>query len=187
MKRRLPALALLPALLTLTACAEGAQTSAMTVRPPLASTTATTPLQNAVAVGTISGGSDTNPLWISEVSNENFHDALQSSLAVQSLLATGTPRYTLDAQLISLQQPYVALNTTVTADVRYTVRKGSGTQVAYSTELATPFTASLIGTPIGFMRLQVANEGAMRANIAAVIGALQAATQPGQPLAPPTR
>ncbi|MBU6418558.1 MAG: hypothetical protein KGQ79_02385 [Proteobacteria bacterium] len=140
-------------------------------------------LRNAIAIGAVSGGSNTNPLWMSEVSDSNFHDALQESLANQSMLAAGNARYTLDVLLVSLQQPYISLNTTVTADVRYTLHRGNGTQVVYSTELSTPYTASVLKTPIGFMRLQVANEGAMRTNITSLISALRAAAQPGQPLA----
>jgi len=183
MKNPLSTLAVLPLLILLSACAEGAQTSAMVATPSPAMAQTPAPLQNAIAIGTVSGGTETNPLWMSEVSTENFQAALQSSLGNQSMLASGTPRYTLDAELLSLQQPYIAFNTTVTADVRYTLRKGSGPQVAYTTDLSTPFTASVLSTPIGFMRLQVANEGAMRANITALIGALQAEAQPGQPLA----
>jgi len=99
------------------------------------------------------------------------------------MLGSTTPRYTLNAVMVSLDRPIVSLNRTVTADVHYTVVRTADSSVARDTEVVTPYTASIVQQPIGFMRLEVANAGAMKANIAALMTQLQAAGQPSGKLA----
>ena len=142
----------------------------------------TASLQNAFTVGPVNGGRNTNPLWKSQVSDDNFQAALSQSLSAQSMLASGAPRYTLNVQLVSLRQPFMSLNTTVTADVHYTVVSAANNKVAFDTEITTPYTAPYLQQPIDIIRLKDANEGAMAANIQALLGQLNAAGQPGQPL-----
>jgi hypothetical protein len=176
--------AVIAAALLLSSCATGADVGAMTAAPPSMSSVApSSPLYHAVHMGTVSGGQDTNPLWMSEVSNQNFSDALKQSLAQQSILAdSGAPRFTVNAQLLSLDQPYIAFNTTVTAKVRYTVTRDTDHSTGLNDVVTTPYTARVVDQPIGFMRLKLANEGAMKANISAFIAKLTEAAGPGQPL-----
>jgi hypothetical protein len=174
----------LPLLLLLAGCAEGASTAAMTVSPAQTGTQPTpTSLQAAIAVGAVSGGKDTNPLWKSNVSDENFQAALQQSLSDESMLATSNPRYELTASLISISSPLITFNTTITADVKYTLTRSSDQSVAFRTEISKAYTATILSQPIAVIRLKDANEGAMAANISALIDQLKQTGQPGGPLA----
>lgn len=166
-------------------CATGARTGAMTV--PVTSDTIITPsspLHGAIGVGTVSGGSETNPLWMSNVSDDNFRQALEQSLRLQAMLANGDPPYTINANLISLDQPLIALDVTVTAKVRYAVIRNIDKAVKLEETIETPYTANLSDAFVGVERLRLANEGAMRENIKAIIAKLIAASQPGQSLGP---
>src|SRR5258708_110032 len=81
-------------LLLVSGCATGARTGAMTVPVTLQTIiAASSPLHSAIRVGTISGGSETNPLWMSNVSDDNFRQALEQSLGLQAMLASDNPRY----------------------------------------------------------------------------------------------
>jgi hypothetical protein len=170
--------------LLVSGCATGARTGAMTVPvTPDTIITASSPLHSAIRVGTIKGGSETNPLWMSNVSDDNFRQALEQSLGLQAMLASDNPRYAINADLISLDRPLIALNTTVTATIHYTLTSSADQAVKLEEVVATPYTANLSDAFVGFERLRLANEGAMRENIKAIIAKLIAATQPGQPLA----
>lgn len=62
-------------------------------------------LRDSVAVGEVSGGHDTNPLWTSEVANADFAEALKQTFAAHAILAKGGGVYRLDAKLVKLKQP----------------------------------------------------------------------------------
>ena len=52
--------------------------------------------------------------------------ALEESLRANGYLASGTPRYLVDAQITNLDQPFIGLDYEVTADVTYTVHGAGG-------------------------------------------------------------
>lgn len=175
MKRPLPrsvAVALVLATL-LAGCATPARVERMQVDPSLALRTAaaSSPLKGSVAVKTVAGGKDTNPLWLSEVSSADFQRALEGSLREAGLLAS-TPTagaYTLAANLEKLEQPLVGLDLKVTATVQYTlVERATGKEV-YAKTLTTPYTATFSDAFSAVERLKLANEGAMRANLSRLI------------------
>jgi hypothetical protein len=165
-------------------CATGARTGAMTVPvTPDTIISESSPLRNGIKVGSVTGGSETNPLWKSNVSDANFRQALEQSLSLQTMLASAAPpRFTLNAELLDLDQPLVAINTTVTAKIRYKAIGASDSDVRLDETLTTPYTANLSDAFVGMERLRIANEGAIRENIKAIIAKLIAASAPGQPL-----
>jgi len=167
----------------LSGCATGARTGAMTV--PVGGDLIVpdnSPLHNAFRVGTVDGGSDTNPLWKSNVSDENFRQALEQSLSLQAMIAPERGRYTVNAKLIELDQPIIGFDMTVTAKVRYTVMMGDAPGAKFDETIETPYTANFSDAFLGVERLRLANEGAIQANIKAFIEKLVAASQPGQAL-----
>lgn len=171
-------LACIAAALLLAACASGARTGAMTV--PVSGDTlisASSPAYNAIDVGTVSGGRETSPLWKSEVSNENFRQALQQSLELHAMAGMGHGRYMLNAQLLDLDQPIIGFNSTVTAKVRYTLMSASDQSTKFDETIETPYTATLSDAFVGVERLRLANEGAIRENISAAITKLIASLQ----------
>ena len=126
-------------------------------------------LWQAVSVGDVAGGKDTNPLWKSNVSSDDFAEALRQSLAAHAMLSTQTGTYRLDANLDKVQQPLAGFNMTVTATVSYTLTNvGTGATV-FSETVETPYTAKMGDAFVGVKRLQLANEGAIKENISTLM------------------
>jgi hypothetical protein len=164
----------LGAILLTAACAQGARTEAMIARAgaPMAENSS---LRSAIAIGSVSGGQATNPLWTSQVSNEDFAAALRASLSAQALIDLSGRRFRIDAVLTNLSQPLVGFDMTVTAVVTYRFTEVATGRVAFDRVIATPFTATFGASVIGVERLRLANEGAIRENISALISALMEA------------
>jgi hypothetical protein len=128
-------------------------------------------LKNAVSVADVTGGSSTNPLWVSQVSSSAFRDALEQSLQragiFNQMVAAG--KYQLTADLLSLAQPLVGLDLTVTASVRYDLIEAASRKSLYSKTITLPYTARMGDAFMAAERLQLANEGAIRVNIEALL------------------
>jgi hypothetical protein len=177
----------------LAGCASGARPGAMTVAvSPETIVDASSPVYGAIQVGTVTGGSETSPLWLSEVSTADFKTALQQSLALNALVAARDPRYVLNAELVELDQPWAGFNLEVNAKIHYVLRTVPGERTAFDETITLPYTANFSDALFGVERLRLANEGAVRQNISALINRLVAFKAPpenGQPLAatrPPT-
>ena len=153
-------------------CASGARPTAM-VAPLKAETilSEANPIYQAVTVGQVSGGEETNPLWTSEVSSAAFRQALEASLDVATIksLSPAAPLM-LDAELLKLDQPFVGLSMTVTSTVAYNLKTSSGDPL-WNTTITRPYTAQFSDAFVGAERLRLANEGSVKANIAAFIQA----------------
>jgi hypothetical protein len=123
-------------------------------------------LKDGITVRNVSGGSDTNPLWMSKVSDDDFKKALEDSLQAARLHNGGVPaRYQLDATLLKLDQPMFGLDLTVTCAAQYDLLEaGSGKRV-FTRTITTPFTARVSDSFLAIERLRIANEGAVRENI----------------------
>jgi hypothetical protein len=162
----------------LVGCAAPARIEQMQVDTSLAQRTAlaSSPLKSSIAIKDVTGGSETNPLWLSKVSSSEFERALEASLKAAGLLSPNRQAspYTLLADLKALEQPYLGASLTVTATVTYfLVDRASGKTVLEKT-IATPYTAAFGDAFIAAERLRLANEGAMRANITRLIEELAA-------------
>ncbi len=134
-----------------------------------------TPLKENVSVEESTGGHKTNPLWTSQVSSEDFKQALEDSLAsVQLLDPEKDGKYRLSLDLQKLKQPLVGINMTVTATVNYKLVDSDTGQVVFEEAIETPFTATMSDAFVGVERLKIANEGAVRENIKKLISKLYA-------------
>ena len=82
-------LALVAALgLVTAACAQPARTSAMIADVSQNAVLVDgSPLKNNVEISDVTGGKKTGPMWISEVSNEDFSSALRLSLKQHTMLS----------------------------------------------------------------------------------------------------
>ena len=152
----------------LAGCATAARSPAMTARTSAVSgIPVPAALQRNIAVGAVSGGHDTNALWMSKVGNEEFERALRDSLAAAGMLAAGPGpgQYVLLADLQRLKQPVFGFNMRVTAVVNYQLRERSSGMPVFQTEVTTPYTAEMSEAFLGVERLKLANEGAIRENI----------------------
>lgn len=152
--------------LTLAACATPSDPVAMTVAATAENTVSSeSGLYEAVAVGRVEGGQETNPLLESEVSSEDFATALSESLRAHAMLSTESGTYRLDANLREMNQPFVGLNMTVSSTVFYTLTNVETGEVVYEELVAESYTATMGDAMVGVTRLRLANEGSIRANI----------------------
>jgi hypothetical protein len=150
-------------------CASSARMTQMTVTTPDAARhAAATPLRDNVTVKDVSGGDKTNPLWKSEIGNDEFRGALESSLKSAGLLEgrKGGGKYALSAKLTGVDQPLFGFNTTVTTHVAYVLTDTATGKALLDESVSAEFTAKVSDAFLGVKRLQIANEGAARANIA---------------------
>jgi hypothetical protein len=179
--KRVAAVGLRVAALSLAAalagCASAADPGAMTVTAPQASAAPfPMPYQHAMCVRDVSGGEETNPLWVSKVDDSGFKTALSSSLDSAGLSAgSGTCAFPIDVHLLGLSQPGMGFDMTVTAHVNYKVYDSSGQAFVLET-IDSPYTASMSDAFVGVERLKLANEGAVRTSIQMFFDKLRAST-----------
>lgn len=158
---------------TLVGCATPARVEQMVTSGTPNQRIAATGLRSNIAVHDVSGGSDTNPLWKSNVSSDAFEQALEGSLKAVGLWAPKQAgRYKLVAHLENLDQPFGGISMTVTASVRYSLVERSTGREVFARTLSTPYTAAFNAAFLGSERLKIANEGAIKTNITELINEL---------------
>lgn len=124
----------------------------------------------AVAVA-VTGGRQTNPLWASQVSNEDFKHAVEDSLLryrVFSRVQTSGADYRIEVALKELKQPFVGFTFTVSAKVYWRLTNARSGKVVWQQTIDRHFTAG-IGDIHDAQMLELANEGAIRENIKAAL------------------
>jgi hypothetical protein len=164
--------ALVLGIVMLSGCATAARTDHMTVSSAPSARTAHSPLKSSISIETVSGGENTNPLWTSEIGNAEFRGALEASLRSTQLLADGPGRYALKAILLSVKQPMVGFDMTVTTTVQYTLTERSSSRVVFDKPISSSYTATVGDAFLGYERLRLANEGAAKNNISQLIDEL---------------
>jgi hypothetical protein len=157
----------------LAGCAAPARIDQMQVSSPMPVRTAVekSPLKAEVAVREVTGGRETNPLWVSNVSSSDFERAIEASLRDAGLAAANKQagKYQLVADLVKLDQPFIGASMTVTATVRYRLIERASSKTVADQTIAVPFTAAWNAAFMGVERLKLANEGAVRSNIEKLI------------------
>jgi hypothetical protein len=165
--------------LTLAGCAAPARVDQMQTSSSLAVRTSvsSSPLKETITVKDVTGGKDTNPMWVSNVSSSDFARALESSLRDAGLLSGNnqSSKFMLIAHLQRLDQPLFGASMTVTATVQYTLVDRATNKEVFARTVAMPYTAAWNDAFMGTERLKLANEGAIRVNIQQLIDALLAA------------
>ncbi len=154
----------------LTGCATNATTENMTYSHPTTKKPIDTVLVNAINVEDVSGGSETNPLWLSSVNNENFKLAIIDSFKSAHLYEQlGHAHYMLNAQLMSLDRPWFGIDLTVTCKVHYHLYSTKNKKVLFDKDITSSYTAIFSDSVIAISRLRLANEGAIKTNIKQLI------------------
>ena len=153
----------------LAGCATPAAVSNMSVYTT--QRTAPAALKNAIAVANVTGGRETNPLWVSQVSSEAFRSALEDSLANVGVFerVLSASKYRLTADLNQLEQPAFGIDMTVTSSIKYTVVDTKTGKDVYSRLIRAPFTAGFSDSPLGATRVRIATEGSIKKNIELLI------------------
>ena len=126
---------------------------------------------SSVTVRNISGGKKTNPLWVSNISNQDFGASLTSALKRRGFFSRAGP-YQLDVTLLNVKQPLFGADFTVTTVVRYEL-KDSGGALVFQKTISADYTAKFSDHLIGVERLRLANEGSARENIKRFLASLR--------------
>lgn len=125
-------------------------------------------LRGQMAVGEVGGGSVTSRWWGSRVSSLALAHALEDSLRSVGLFAQPAQgaRYLLRAQLLAIDQPLLAADTTVTVMVDYRLVDTRSDAIVYQRVVRTAqtadFGAAMLSQP---ERMRLANEGAIRQTV----------------------
>ena len=132
------------------------------------------PFNGAITVDRVGGGEETNPLMVSKVNNKELEDALRISLQRYGFLSPTAAKalFSLNAFLVELKQPAAGYDTVVDSFVRYKLTRSSDAKVIYDDIVAASCKITVSEVFYGAKRLQLANEGAIRANIATFLEVL---------------
>ncbi|HUX79348.1 MAG TPA: hypothetical protein VMW10_06360 [Alphaproteobacteria bacterium] len=152
--------------LQLVGCATPAKVSNMTAHvdhslqaaPP-------SPYFNNISILPVTGGSETHPLWTSQVASEDFQSALESTLSSAKLL--GSPedaQYQLAATILALDQPLIGFNMTVDMTVDYLLKDKRTGKIVFGEKINSSYTGTMGDAFVGTTRLRITNEGAVRQN-----------------------
>jgi len=116
----------------------------------------------------VTGGQNTNPMWTSQVSSEDFRQALEMSLqrsgVFSRVINNAGADYQLSVMLVRLKQPLAGFDMTVTAEVTWKLTTNSG-RVVWEQTTNQSYTAKMGDAFAGVNRLRLANEGAIRESI----------------------
>jgi hypothetical protein len=150
-------------------CAAPTQTSAMVGVPQLGSVHQS-PSSLAVSV---MGGRETSAVGASQISNQDFAQALKDSIGAAGLFskigAVDGSRYQLNAFISRLNQPMMGFSMTVTMEVSYTLVDSQAKKTIWEQSITSEHTASAGEAFAGVTRLRLATEGAARQNIESLI------------------
>jgi hypothetical protein len=133
--------------------------------------------RDAITVAPVSGGKDVSILSIPYISNADFQESLVRTLTNANLASASSGRFRLDATL-QLDQPFISMNTTVTAKIAYRLTEVATGAVVYERLLATEGTVTYFEEPSGPDRMRYANWRAVRANLRLLVGDLYALPEP---------
>lgn len=154
-------------------CASPAETKGM-----VAQTLPTVRVTHDPVVVVVTGGSKTNPMWMSKVSGDDFKTALLESLRksklFQSALADGTAPYRLEVRLEVLEQPMFGFDLTVSMRADWTLTNSKDGHEIWHERILSSHTATVGDKFAAIARLRVANEGAARKNIETALAKLAA-------------
>lgn len=131
-------------------------------------------LKGSIAIRDVTGGRETNPLWMSSVGSGEFERALTDSLRASGMLSPNRQdgAFLLTADLGKVDQPFMGFDMTVTTTVTYNLAERATGRNVFQQSLSTPYTARMSDAFLGVERLKLANEGSVRSNIERLIESL---------------
>jgi hypothetical protein len=133
-------------------------------------------LRGAVAVGLVTGGEKTNPLTYSRVSADDVRAAVTLALRSNGMLVadSASAPFRLDVGILEVTAPKDPYITRIHSVMRYALRARDGT-TRFDRVVTGVGEATLRDKFYGVERLRIANERAIRANLASALEALRAA------------
>lgn len=149
-------------LVVLTGCTTGARVDRMVFDGPRFSYPAD--IESNLYISSVTGGEDVDPSWSSQITTASFKQSLEQSLSTQRLLSTDA-ELALDAILIAMSEPEVAMDMEVAATVRYLLVNHTTGEVVFDERIVSPYLAGIEDALLSGERLRLASEGAVLANI----------------------
>jgi hypothetical protein len=127
--------------------------------------------KSGIGVADVTGGKETNPMWTSQVSSNDFRRALEISLENSGMFSRvlAGSKYRLTADMVKLDQPAIGFDMTVSSTVRYSLIDMVSNKEVYGRVVQIGYTAKFSDSFLGAERLRLANEGAVKVNIQALI------------------
>lgn len=163
--RTAAAAAVAAVVLVLTGCATPANQQAMTVSAP-AKITKQHPYSVSVAT---TGGEETSAMGSSAISNADLKAAIEASIRDSKLfnevMQGKEGQYHLTVAVTQVEKPLFGASFTVTLETAWTLTRVSDKQIVWRKAVKGAHTATMSDSLIGVKRLQLAVEGAARANI----------------------
>lgn len=148
----------------LSGCATSASQNAMSIGIVDVPAKLNPELKGNVNIRNVTGGKETNPLWISTVDNQGFKSALEQSMTAIGYMAPkgSAAKYQVDATLQDLDQPAFGLTFNVKSTVTYTVSSEAGEKIFPVSAVGSATTSDAF---VGIERMRIANERSIRENI----------------------
>ncbi len=160
------------ALITLSACAPSVQPEHLVPQSMvLPNHGADSPLHGSIVITKVGGGEEANLLMVPQVGNTELQEALRLSLSQYGFLSASNAaaRFRLEVFLIELKQPVSGFAMIVDSFVRYKLIRSRDGKVLYDDIVTASYKATVDDAFFGPERLKLANEGSIRANIAAFL------------------
>ena len=158
-------LGMFSALAFLIGCAAPADPGRMTVTKKASDEAYPRELHLAMCVRIVTGGEETNPMWMTKVSSADFKTALVESMARVRLIAPPDAcKYNVDVNLLGISQPSGGWTLEVTSHVNYKVFNVAAEPILLET-VSAPFTATTSDAWGALTRVKIAIEGAVRTSI----------------------
>ncbi|TRX39005.1 hypothetical protein [Flavobacterium restrictum] len=131
-----------------------------------------------IFIKSVMGGKKTNPLWVSNISNENFKEALRKSIlesnAFSEIDAITDGDWVLEVNLISVSRP-IGFNLTVKTKIEYKLYNKN--RLVFSKSISQSGNATMSDALSGTKRLRLANEISARNNIKELLQSLKEVSQ----------
>lgn len=125
-------------------------------------------ISNEIFINQSKGGEITLPFWLPKISNENFTQAIKSSVLnsekFQKISDNKSNHWKLEVEITNWDHPWFGIDFTHSLTVRYMLYNEKNIEV-YNKEIYSIGTATMEETLIGVYRANRANEYAAKENI----------------------
>ncbi|MFB0516251.1 MAG: hypothetical protein ACETWG_06570 [Candidatus Neomarinimicrobiota bacterium] len=128
-------------------------------------------------LGTVTGGEESDPfIKGSRIDALSFRGALLVALGEARLFQMvrdyTAADYTLNAMIVSQDQPIIGVDMTVSLIVRYYLVDSSNNQLVWSKDIISTYQAAFLESLVASERVRKANEGAVRTNLGYLLAEL---------------
>lgn len=125
-------------------------------------------LKESIEIESISGGHITVPVYISEIGDDEFKDAVKHSLIAEKLYSDNG-RYKLIIEINDMDHPMFGLDLKVTLDINYRLIDSKINKEVLNKKIISSYTATFGDSALAIKRLRLANEGSGRESIKALL------------------